>query len=99
MIILYKNNGEFEKRHVDNKKISAWINGELYFNQTPISVVAKELERCYNCTIEIEGEGLKDELVFGEHSNESLESVLKAIEYAVGIKNRKEGERIILYKE
>lgn len=99
MIILNKDNGEFEKRNVDSRKVSAWMNGQLYFNQTPISVVAKELERCYDCTIEIEGENLKNELVFGEHSNESLESVLKAIEYAVGIKNRKEGKRIILYKE
>ncbi|MDD4514032.1 FecR domain-containing protein [Massilibacteroides sp.] len=98
IILLNTTNGELEKRNIDNRKATAWMSGELYFNKTPITAVAKELERYYNCKIVIEDEVLKQEYVYGEHSNESLESVLKAIEYAVGIKNKREGNQIILYK-
>lgn len=98
MVILNKTNREIEKRKIESRKISSWTTGELYFNKTPISVVAKELERYYNRTIEIEDKETIKELVYGEHSNENLESVLKSLEYVSGIKNRKEGDKIILYK-
>lgn len=98
MVTLNKVNGEIEKRTIDSKKTVAWMTGGLYFDKTPVSVVAQELERYYDCSIQIENEDLKQELVYGEHSNENLESVLKALEYAIGIKNKKEGDRIILYK-
>lgn len=100
MIILDKDNGELEKRTIDSRRTTSWMTGGLYFNKTTIEIVAKELERYYNCTIAIEGEMLKKEVVCGEHSNENLDAVLKALEYAVGIKNRKEEEdRIILYRD
>jgi ferric-dicitrate binding protein FerR (iron transport regulator) len=74
------------------------MKGELYFNQTPVASVAKELERIYNCTIQIENDAIKQELVYGEHSNENLDSVLKSLEYVLGIKYKKEGTNVILYK-
>ncbi|MDD2437650.1 MAG: FecR domain-containing protein [Massilibacteroides sp.] len=98
MIILDKTSGELERRSIDSHKTTTWITGGLFFNKTNMETVAKELERCYNCNIEIENDALKKEVVYGEHSNESLESVLKAIAYAVGIKHRVEGDKIILYK-
>lgn len=99
MVTLNKINGEIEKRCIDSKKTTAWLRGELYFNKTPISIIAKELERYYNCEIEIENEELMKELVYGEHSNESLESVLKSLEYALNIKHKKKEDIIILYKD
>ncbi len=98
MLILNKENGELEKRNIDNRKTTAWMKGELYFNQTPVASVAKELERIYNCTIQIENDAIKQELVYGEHSNENLDSVLKSLEYVLGIKYKKEGTNVILYK-
>lgn len=98
MMILDKNNGEMEKRNVDSRKTASWTNGGLYFHKTSVEDVAKELERCYNCTIRIENEELRKEVVYGSHSNESLESVLNALEYVVDVKSRKEGSQIILYR-
>lgn len=98
MIILDKENGRLEKHNIESWKTITWITGGLFFNKTTIEALVQELERYYNCSIEIENDKLKKEIVHGEHSNESLESVLKSIEYAVGIKYRKEGDRIILYK-
>lgn len=98
IIILDKENGALERRSIDNWKTTTWMTGGLFFNKTPLETVAKELERCYNCNIVIENDKLKSEVVYGEHSNESLESVLNSIEYALGIKYRKDENRIILYK-
>lgn len=98
IMILDKTNGELEKRQINSRKTTAWMSSGLFFYKTPITVVIQELERHYNCTIEIENETIKQEVVYGEHSNESLESVLNALDYALGIKHRKDGSRIILYK-
>lgn len=98
MVILNKTNGELEKKQIDSRKTTAWMTGGLFFNKTPLTSVLKELERRYKCIIEIEDESIRQEIVYGEHSNESLESVLNAIDYALGIKHRREDNRIILYK-
>ena len=59
--------------------------------------VAKELERMYNCRITF-GDGKFNNLISGEHDNKSLEAVLQSIEYTSGIRYKKEGKRILLYK-
>ena len=88
--------GEYSKRR-DERPVAIWKKGGLRFNSTPIRDVAKELERMYNCRITF-GEGQFDNLISGEHDNKSLEAVLQSIEYTSGIRYRKDGNRILLYK-
>lgn len=97
-LIYNKENGEITKRKDNAEKITSWIEGGLYFNNTPIQSIILELERMYGCKIELDSNCVFDETLFGEHDNQSLESVLKSIEYSTGIKNKKEKERIVLYK-
>lgn len=91
-------NGDIRKKQEDINRPISWIYGNLYFNKTPIQSVVKDLERMYNCTIEFSPGIIYNEYVYGEHENRSLLSVLKSIQYSTGIKYRKEGDKILLYK-
>lgn len=72
--------------------------GGLRFSSTPVRDVAKELERMYNCRITFaEGQEFNN-LISGEHENKSLEAVLQSMEYTSGIRYRKEGNHIFLFK-
>lgn len=92
-------NASFNKRK-DNQDVATWRVGCLSFNKTPIKDVANELERRYNCKIVFEREENFDNIITGEHSNKSLESVLSSIEYTSGIhfKMEENGRKIMLYK-
>lgn len=97
-LIYDKENGEMFKKKDNVEQITSWMQGGLYFNNTPIQSIILELERIYGCKIELDTNCTFEETLFGEHDNQSLDAVLKSIEYSTGIKNRKENGRIILYK-
>lgn len=89
--------GEYSKRK-EERGVAVWIKGGLRFNSTPIRDVAKELERVYNCRITFAVDQEFTNLISGEHDNQNLESVLQSIEYISGVKYKKEGRNILLYK-
>ena len=91
-------NGEILKKNEDAQKVTAWLQGGLYFNRTPISSVIHDLERMYNQEIVLDPNVVFDDYIYGEHDNKSLEAVLNAIQYSTGIRYRKEESRIVLYK-
>lgn len=91
-------NGEIYKKNEDTRKVTSWLQGGLYFNRTSIRGVAHDLERMYDCEIVFDPHCVFDEHIYGEHDNKSLESVLNAIQYSTGIRYRKDGNRIVLYK-
>lgn len=97
-LVFSRKNGEIQKRNESARRATVWVDGGLYFNKTPIRSVVKELERMYNCEIELSGDKPYDDYIYGEHDNKSLESVLKSIQYSTDIKYRKEGNKIIFYK-
>ncbi len=88
--------GEYSKRR-EERPVAIWKKGGLRFNSTPIRDVAKELERMYNCRITF-ADSKFNNLISGEHDNKSLEAVLQSIEYTSGIRYKKEGKHILLYK-
>lgn len=89
--------GEYAKKK-EEREVAVWIKGGLRFSSTPIRDVARELERVYNCRITFAPEYEFTNLISGEHDNKSLESVLQSIEYVSGVKHKKEGKEIVLYK-
>ena len=89
--------GEYSKRR-EERDVAVWRKGGLRFSSTPVRDVAKELERMYNCRITFaEGQEFNN-LISGEHENKSLEAVLQSMEYTSGIRYRKEGNHIFLFK-
>ncbi|NCD10598.1 MAG: iron dicitrate transport regulator FecR, partial [Negativicutes bacterium] len=51
-----------------------------------------------NCSIVFQEGQEFDNLISGEHDNQSLESVLQSLGYISGIKYKKEKYHILLYK-
>ena len=98
-IVLNTLTGEFKKEvNTEDRHSFAWTNGWLHFDRTPVRDVARELERIYGCTILFnEGEEF-DNLISGEHDNQSLEAVLQSIEYTSEIKYLIEENEVLLYK-
>lgn len=98
-ITLDKTTREIRKGKENARKAASWLTGTLYFNRTPVKSVARQLERMYDCTIEFGPGASYEDYIYGEHDNKSLESVLNSIRYATGIHYKKEGRRVLLYKE
>lgn len=90
--------GDFNKQR-DYGEAAVWRKGWLRFNHTPIRDVARELERVYSCRIVFREGQEFDNLISGEHDNQSLESVLRSLEFASGITFKKENNQIVLYKK
>ncbi|WP_373843277.1 FecR family protein [Bacteroides heparinolyticus] len=89
--------GDYSKRR-EKHTVAVWRRGGLHFNCTPIRDVAKELERMYDCRITFAEKQKFNNLISGEHDNKNLEAVLQSIEYTSGIRYKKEGKQILLYK-
>lgn len=90
----------YSKDKSDYKDVAAWRKGSLRFSKTPVEDVAKQLERVYNCKIVFEGKHKFNNLISGEHDNESLHEVLESIRLASEIKWKtdKNTQKIILYR-
>lgn len=97
-IYLNKQSGEYSKLKRSENKVAAWRNGALHFYQTPLTDVAKELERRYHCKISFRQGEVFENLISGEHDNQSLESVLESLHYICGINYEKDGNQIAFYK-
>lgn len=90
--------GEYSKKK-SRGLASAWIDGTLHFDSTPLTDVVRQLERMYGKKIIFAPGGKYDNLISGEHDNPSLKSVLEAIHFTSGIGFREEKGVIVLYKE
>ncbi|WP_455587427.1 FecR family protein [Bacteroides sp.] len=90
---------EYIKRHEDYKEAMAWMQSKLHYENASLYDVIKDLERYYNCRFKFTADQVFNHRFSGEHDNKSLQAVLQSIEYATGIKSKKEGEYIVLYQE
>lgn len=88
--------GDFIKQK-DQNKTATWRKGWLRFDSTPIQDVARELERTYNCKITFQEGDVFNNFISGEHDNQSLDAVLKSIEYVSGIKYKNQNNHILFF--
>lgn len=82
------------KGAADLESILAWRNQELIFHDTPLSEVAVLLEKKYRLTITFEKVTLKKCLITGKFKNQSLDEILEAISYSMGLTFQKTGSEI-----
>ena len=66
---------------VNIEKYLAWKDNTLLFEDASIEEVAKTLERWYNVTIVFDNDRIKTCRINGKYKDQSLESVLKSIQY------------------
>ena len=86
-IYLNKQSGEYSKLKRSENKVAAWRNGALHFYQTPLTDVAKELERRYHCKISFrQGEVFANNVQHGYpcRSAHSFAEINEISSFAVG---------------
>lgn len=83
---------------VEANKEMAWRYGVLRFNKTPVAEVERILERWYDIDLVLADSALYTHKITGEHKNESLASVLQALNFALDVRYTVEGNIVTIQK-
>lgn len=76
-------------KQVDTRSITSWKDGFLLFDNTPLPEVVKQLERWYNCEIQLEkGLDVSPYSFKATIQDETLGEVLKMIEISTPLKTK-----------
>ena len=81
----------------DTIKISAWCKGLLVFDNTPMDMVIKELERWHGAHITVKNDKVYKYDFTAKFKQESLVQVLESIKFCTGINYTIEGNNVVFY--
>ncbi|WP_421826022.1 FecR family protein [Larkinella sp.] len=95
-LIYSKSTESFRITDVNAVQESSWVNGSLQFNNTPMISVERTLEKWYDVDIIIENKTLYQTSFTGVHLNESLDSMLESITYAIDAQYEINGKTVII---
>ncbi len=70
---------------VNVERLTAWTDGILYFNDSPMKEVLIKLERKYNIDIEVLNPQINQSVFTATIKNETLEEIFKSIEYSCSV--------------
>jgi ferric-dicitrate binding protein FerR (iron transport regulator) len=88
--ILPFNGDDISIQRIENIEwYTGWINGQLIFNDTPLTSVITKLERWYDIKCEIKGESIGSKRLTGTFENQRLSEVLDAISMSLNLKHGK----------
>ena len=73
-----QSSNSLEVTSVNTATYTAWIKGQLYFDQIRFSQIARVLERKFDVQINIDNEVLKNELFTAKFNAETLDQILKS---------------------
>jgi transmembrane sensor len=94
-----KASAAFAVAEVEAGEKLAWRYGVLHFDQTPVAEVERLLERWYNVDVVIADAGLYARKITGSHKNESLESVLKSLSFALNAQFTLKGDTVKISRD
>lgn len=96
--LMNRKNGDFSLKKVDVNEYIAWTNGEFVFNDAPIEVVFKNLERWYDVEFEYPSQ-VKNERIYAEISrNRNISDVLNKLEQVVNVKFQISERRVMVHR-
>jgi transmembrane sensor len=85
------------KRQQNVERLLGWTRGELVFDDTPLSDVARELERWFDVQVRIEDPALRSKRWTGQpRIGESLETILELVESALGVRAERTGNVVTI---
>ena len=84
-IHLAKSNGEFFKKLVNVNDFTAWRDGNLVFNKTPLIQVVNTLDRWYNVQIKLVDKDVANYRYTATFTNESIYQVLELLKLTAPI--------------
>ena len=82
---IVKENAPTKPSKVNAAFMLGWLDGKLVFESTPLSEIAKELERHYDVNVTIENKDISKFSLTGSFDNENIDSVLTKICLALNI--------------
>ena len=91
-----KKTGNLTKLTFEENLYSNWVEGTLFFNKEPIGEVLKTINRKYRKKVILQSNS--KHIISGTHDNKSIEAVVESICFTTGLKQKKDGENIILYE-
>lgn len=77
-------------------QLTAWLDGTLSFNRSPLVEVAAELRRKYGVAIRVADTGLGARRVTASFRDETITQALDAISLALGIDYQRRGDTIVV---
>ncbi|GAB3936610.1 FecR family protein [Larkinella terrae] len=95
-LIYNKSTEAFRITDVNAEQESNWVNGSLQFNNTPMLNVKRTIEKWYDVDIIIEDKALYKTSFTGVHLNESLDSMLESITYAIDAHYEINGKSVVI---
>ena len=94
----YENN-RISRQQFDLKKVLSWRTGLLYFDQTPLHQIAKDIERLFNVQVIIDNSRNNNKRYVGVlNRNEPLKDFLEALDFVSDIKSYYDKEGILHFK-
>lgn len=97
-VTIDKRTGLMSKTSIDTQQSDGWTRGELFFDESTMQQIAKELSRHYGVKVEVAG-ALKSETFYGSFDTRkaSLEQVLRTLSETKRMKYKYAQGRYILY--
>lgn len=86
-------------KHADIQKNTAWVNGELVFDNTPMPEIVKQLERWYGVHIHIVDEEVLSYRLTATFTTESITRVLDLIRFSSMLQYDMNGKEVYIRKE
>jgi transmembrane sensor len=75
-------------------QLTAWLDGTMVFNRSPLAEVAAELRRKYGVAILVADTSLRQRRVTASFRDETITQALDAIALALGIEYQRRGDTI-----
>ena len=98
-IIYEKKNGTMHKRSLENvSDYSGWKTNSLYFTDTRLDDISKELSRKFNKEIVLMDQSLENSIYTISFNNMPLDSILEDLTRISPIKYEKINDKILIYK-
>lgn len=98
-IIYEKKNGTMHKRSLENvSDYSGWKTNGLYFTDTRLDDISKELSRKFNKEIVLMDQSLENSIYTISFNNMPLDSILEDLTRISPIKYEKINDKILIYK-
>ncbi|MHB1861459.1 MAG: FecR family protein [Gemmatimonadaceae bacterium] len=85
-------------RAVDPSRYTAWMHGDLVFRDTPLAVVARELQRWYNIDVRIGDASLARVPFSASFDAESFREALSTITTVLPLRAVRKGSVVTLYR-
>jgi ferric-dicitrate binding protein FerR (iron transport regulator) len=94
-----KNEDKLIIDNVSTDNLTAWRQGKLVYDETPIRQVISDLKRTYNVSIEVRSEEIMDYNYTGVFDKLSIEQIMDLFEVSSPILYEMNNNQIILYME